>query len=129
MLERQLVAINSAMIMQKQATASAHFASSMGMIAEEIGKTFGELDLTKTQAQYEKAMVQSNSIEERMTMFLDAMEQGTASPMSAASESQLSDEEIDRMIEADVFAAEQAEVGKLDQLESEIEKELARGKA
>lgn len=32
----------------------------------------------------------------------------------------------DRMIEADVLAQEQSELGKLDQLENEIEKELAR---
>ena len=30
------------------------------------------------------------------------------------------------MIEADVLAQEQSELGKLDQLENEIEKELAR---
>jgi len=36
----------------------------------------------------------------------------------------VSDEEIDRMIQADVLAAEKTELGKLDQLESEIAKEL-----
>lgn len=126
MLERQLVAINSAMIVQKQATASAQFAESMGVLAEEIGKTFGELDLTKTQAQWEKAVTQSQSIEERMGLFLDSMETGMGSTSSAPTT--VSDEEIDRMIEADVLAQETSELGKLDQLESEIEKELARSR-
>ena len=35
-----------------------------------------------------------------------------------------SDEEIDRMIQADVLAQEKTELGKLDELESEIAKEL-----
>lgn len=126
MLERQLVAINSAMIIQKQATASAQFAESMGVLAEEIGKTFGELDLTKTQAQWEKAVTQSQSIEERMGLFLDSMEAGMGSTSSAPTT--VSDDEIDRMIEADVLAQETSELGKLDQLESEIEKELARSR-
>ena len=36
----------------------------------------------------------------------------------------VSDEEIDRMIATDVLASEKAELGKLDELESEIAKEL-----
>ncbi len=132
MLERQLVAINSAIILQKQASASGQFATSMSVIAEEIGKTFGELDLTKTQVEWEKAVTQSQSIEERMGLFLDSMEtsaNGQSLTQGAGQSSQVADAEIDRMIEADVLAAEQAELGKLDALESEIERELARGKA
>ena len=40
----------------------------------------------------------------------------------------VSDDEIDRMIQADVLAAEKTELGKLDQLESEIAKELGATK-
>lgn len=123
MLERQLVAISSAQILQKQAAAAAVFASTMAEIAGDIGKSFGDLDLTKTQAQWEKAVLQSSSIEERMGVFLDAMQQ-TAGSSSMADGASVSDDEIDRMIEADVLAAEQAELGKLDALESEIENEL-----
>ena len=36
----------------------------------------------------------------------------------------MTDEEIDRMIEADVLAEERRELGKLDELESEIAREL-----
>ena len=38
------------------------------------------------------------------------------------------DAEIDRMIDADVLAAEKAELSKLDELESEIAKELGQSK-
>jgi len=124
MLERQLVAINSALILQKQASASAQFAQAMDLMSKEIGKTFGELDLTKTQAQWEKAVNQADSIEERMGLFLDAMEQSAGT--AAAPDGAMADDEIDRMIEADVLAEEHSELGKLDALESEIEKELGR---
>ena len=75
MLERQLLSMKNAMLIQKQAEASRQFADSMNTMAREIGRTFGELDLTKTQGDWEKAVAQAGSIEERMDVFLDAMEQ------------------------------------------------------
>ena len=125
MLERQLLSMKNAMLIQKQAEASRQFADSMNTMAREIGRTFGELDLTKTQGDWEKAVAQAGSIEERMDVFLDAMEQ-SGGEMSGASarEDLVTDAEIDRMIEADVLAEERRELGKLDELESEIAKEL-----
>src|ERR1700761_4003362 len=75
MLERQLLAIKNAMLIQQQAQANQQFAESMNLMAGEIGRVFGELDLTKTQAQWEKAVSQAGSMEERMEVFLDSMEQ------------------------------------------------------
>ena len=128
-LERQLLSIKNAMLIQQQAAASMQFAESMNLMAKEIGRVFGELDLTKTQADWERAVSQAGSIEERMELFLESMETNAASgaPVSAPNEV-VSDEEIDRMIQADVLAAEKAELGKLDQLESEIAKELGATK-
>jgi hypothetical protein len=125
MLERQLLSMKNAMLIQQQAQASQQFAESMTLMAGEISRVFGEMDLTKTQSQWEKAVAQAGSLEERMDVFLDSMESSatSASPVSAK-EDLVSDEEIDRMIQADVLAAEKTELGKLDQLESEIAKEL-----
>jgi hypothetical protein len=130
MLERQLLAIKNAMLIQQQAQASQQFAESMNLMAGEIGRIFGEMDLTQTQAQWEKAVAQAGSMEERMEVFLDSMEQSAISGGQATSskEELVSDEEIDRMIQADVLAAEKQELGKLDQLESEIAKELGATK-
>jgi len=129
MLERQLLSIRNAMLIQQQAQASQEFAQSMSLMAREIGRVFGELDLTKTQSDWEKAVTQAGSIEERMDIFLDSMEQSatTASPTSTR-EDLVTDEEIDRMINADVLASEKTELGKLDELESEIAKELGTTK-
>jgi hypothetical protein len=129
MLERQLLSIRNAMLIQQQAQASQQFAESMALMAREIGHVFGELDLTKTQADWERAVSQAGSIEERMDIFLDSMEQSATSGQSTGSREDLvTDEEIDRMISTDVLASEKAELGKLDQLESEIAKELGTTK-
>ena len=130
MLERQLLAIKNAMLIQQQAAASQEFASSMNIMAQEIGRVFGEMDLTRTQAQWEKAVAQASSMEERMEVFLDSMEQTAISggQSSTVNNELVSDDEIDRMIQADVLAAEKQELGKLDELESEIAKELGATK-
>ena len=130
MLERQLLSIKNAMLIQQQAAASQQFAESMALMADEIGRTFGAMDLTKTQAQWERAVAQAGSMEERMEIFLDSMEQSAigASSGTAANTALVTDEEIDRMIQADVLASEKAELGKLDALESEIAKELGATK-
>jgi len=130
MLERQMLATKNAMLINQQAQASREFAESMNLMAQEIGKVFGELDLTKTQAQWERAVAQAGSMEERMEIFLDSMEQSAigASSGTTANTALVTDEEIDRMIQADVLASEKAELGKLDALESEIAKELGATK-
>src|SRR3954451_6391673 len=129
MLERQLLAIKNAMLIQQQAAASQQFAESMTLMAREIGRVFGEMDLTKTQSQWERAVAQAGSMEERMEIFLDSMEQSALSGSTSASSTEaVTDEEIDRMIQADVLAGEKAELGKLDELESEIAKELGATK-
>ncbi|MFI5381528.1 MAG: hypothetical protein ACHRHE_19700 [Tepidisphaerales bacterium] len=127
MLERQLLAMKNAMLIHAQAEASRTFAESMNVMAGEIGKIFGEMDLTKTQVQWEKAVAQAGSMEERMSVFMDSMEQGAISA-SGESSAAVGDDEIDRMIQADLVASEKVELGKLDQLESEIAKELGVNK-
>ena len=129
MLERQLLSIKNAMLIQQQAVASRQFAESMNLMAQEIGQTFKEMDLTKTQADWERAVAQAGSVEEKMDVFLDSMEQSAiGGGVSSAREDLVSDEEIDRMIQADVLASERTELGKLDELESEIAKELGATK-
>jgi hypothetical protein len=113
------------MLIQQQAAASQQFAESMSLMAREIGRVFGEMDLARTQAQWERAVAQAGSMEERMELFLDSMEQSAvAGAAPTAREDLISDEEIDRMINAEVLASERSELGKLDELESEIAREL-----
>jgi hypothetical protein len=122
MLERQLLSVKNALLIKRQAEASADFARSMGLMAGEIGKLFGETDLVKTQADWEKAMVQSQTMEERMDMFLDTVEDVAAQDveMSKAAEV-VTDEEIDRLIEAEAEAEHQKELDKLAGLRAELD--------
>jgi cysteinyl-tRNA synthetase len=122
MLERQLLAVKNALLIKRQAEASADFASSMGMMAAEIGKLFGETDLLKTQADWEKAMVQSQTMEERMDMFLESVEDiATQDVETTAAREIVSDEEIDRLIEAETEAEHQKELDKLAGLRAELD--------
>jgi hypothetical protein len=123
MLERQMLAMKNAMVISQQAQASQQFAESMNLMSKQVADIFGELDLTKTQAGWEKAMSQAGAMEERMEIFLDSMET-SAGGESVSGGSQVTDEELDRMIAADVLASEKEELAKLDQLDSQIAKEL-----
>lgn len=122
LLERQLLSVKNALIIKRQAEASADFAKSMGVLASEIGRLFGETDLVRTQADWEKAMVQSQSMEERMNMFLDTVEDVAAQDveMSGAA-AVVSDEEIDRLIDAEAEAEHRQEMDKLAGLRAELE--------
>ncbi len=121
LLERQLLAVKNALLIKRQAEASADFASSMALMASEVSRMYGDADLVKTQTDWEKAMMQSQSMEERMQMFLESIEQGAAADISAQSMEAISDDEIDRMIAAE----EQVEKARDDQQMSALRAELA----
>ena len=118
MLERQLLAIKNAMLISQQAQASAQFAESMDLMSKQISQIFGDLDLTKTQSQWEKAVAQAGSMEDA----------GRDASVASTREDLVSDDEIDRMINAELVASEKKEMSKLDELESEIAKELGATK-
>ena len=81
---------------------------------------FAKGELTNPE-DWEKAMAQSQSMEERMDMFLDTVEDVASQDveMSKAGEV-ITDEEIDRMIEAESEAEHQRELGKLAGLRAEL---------
>ncbi len=121
MLERQLLTVKNALVIKRQAEASADFSQAMGMMAAEIGKLFGETDLVKTQTDWEKAMVQSQSMEERMNMFLDSVEDiASQDAEMSASDEVISNEDVDRLIDAEAEAAHQKELDKLAGLRAEL---------
>jgi hypothetical protein len=126
-LERQLLSVKNALLIKRQAEASADFAGAMGTMATEIGRLFGETDLIKTQADWEKAMAQSQSMEERMAMFLDSIEDIAAQDVEMTSAEAVSDDEIDRMIEAESEAEHQKELGKLAGLRAELDSLKGKG--
>ena len=126
-LERQLLSIKNALLIKQQAEANAAFSNSMSEMSREISRVFGETNLTKTQAEWEKALAQAQTMEQRMEIFLDSIEDMAAE--DSASADVVTDEEIDSMIEADVLAGEKKELDELKSLGSEIEAELGKGES
>lgn len=126
-LERQLLSVKNAMLIKRQAEASADFTKAMGLMAAEIGKLFGETDLVKTQADWEKAMTQSQTMEERMNMFLDSIEDVAQQDVEMASSETVADEEIDRLISAEADAEQAREMQKLAGLRAELEQLKGQG--
>lgn len=120
MLERQLLAVKNALIIKRQAEATTDFASAMGTMAREISRMFGETDLVKTQMDWEKAMAQSQSMEERMSMFLETVEDLAAADTSATPAEVVTDQEIDAMIEAEAEAEHAKDIDELDALRAEL---------
>lgn len=120
-LERQLLAVRNALLVKRQAEASADFAQAMSLMAREIGRLFGQVDVERTQAEWEKALLQSQSLEERMSLFLEAVESMAAEDAAAGGEGLVSDEEIDRMIEAEAAAEDARERARLEALRAELE--------
>ena len=120
-LERQLLSVKNALVIKRQAEATADFTQAMGLMATEIGRLFGETDLVKTQADWEKAMVQSQTMEERMNMFLDSVEDIAEQDVEMASSEAVADEEIDRLIAAEADAEQAKEMGKLADLRAELD--------
>lgn len=120
LLERQLLAVKNALLIKRQAEASADFAGAMTMMASEVSKLYGDMDLSKTQMQWEKAISQSQSMEERMTLFLEAIEQGAAADVTAAPAEAISDEEIDRLITAEEQVEKARETQQISALRAEL---------
>jgi len=121
LLERQLLAVKNALLIKRQAEASADFAQAMATMAREVSRLYGDTDLERTQVDWEKALMQSQSMEERMQMFLDSIEAGAAADVSAAATEAISDEEIDRMIAAEEEVAAAREAQQMSALRAELD--------
>jgi hypothetical protein len=122
MLERQLLAVKNALLIKRQAEATADFSNAMSMMAGEVSKLYGETNLVKTQMDWEKALMQSQTMEEKMDMFLDAVQEGAAADVSATPSEAVTDDEIDRMIAAEEEAESARGAGEMSALRAELAK-------
>lgn len=126
LMERQLLNIETAKQIRDQTKAHAEFAKAMNVISRSIAQMFKGINLVKTQANFEKAMVNAQSVEEKMDLLLEVTSESLFGYEGEQAGTELvSDEEIDRMIEA---SAEEEESAGIDtEIESglkEVEKEL-----
>jgi hypothetical protein len=97
MLERQILNLETASQIKDQVEANASFANAMGAVSKAISQMFGSVNLTKTQAGFEKAMAQAENMEERISIFMD-MSSESMMGYEGDSDELVPDREIERML-------------------------------
>lgn len=98
MLERQMLTIEAAYQMKNQAESFAVFAESMGVVSKSINEIYKTTDLESTQRNFEHAMMQAETMGQRMDLFLDMTKESLFEQDSATGETLVTDAEIDQMI-------------------------------
>jgi hypothetical protein len=118
MRERQLLSIETAVQIKNQAESDADFAKSMGSVAKAVSEVYGSVDFAKTQKNFEKAMMQAETLQQQMEIFLEMTQEHVMSGEVEGEDQVVSDAEIDKMLDEEV---EHEESGSLDK---DIEKGL-----
>ncbi len=124
MLERQMLTIEAAYQMKNQAESFAVFAESMGVVSKSINEVYKTTDLESTQRNFEHAMMQAETMGQRMDLFLDMTKDSLFEQDSATGEQLVTDEEIDQMI--GVSTADRKKMSR-EELDREIARELGEG--
>ena len=87
-----------------------------------------ERQLLTVKNDWEKAMLQAETMDERMDMFLDSIEDMAAEGADLKADSEvITDEEVDRMIEAEAEAEHRKELDKIAGLRAELDALKQRG--
>ena len=128
MRERQLLSIETAIQIKNQAESDTDFAKSMGSVAKSIAEVYGSVDFVKTQKNFEKAMMQAETLQQQMDVFLEMSTEHVMSGEVEGEEEVVSDAEIDRMISEEVVHEESAGVDKeiekgLKEIQDELDKQ------
>jgi len=128
MRERQLLSIETAVQIKTQAESDADFARSMGAVAKSISEVYGATDFVKTQKNFEKAMMQAETLQQQMDVFLEMSAEHVMSGEVEGESEVISDAEIDRMLDEEVVHDEgkgvDTEIEKgLKDIQDELDKE------
>jgi hypothetical protein len=126
-LERQLLALESAVQVKEQAEGHYEFANAMNALSKSIAEVFGATDMAKTQVNFEKAMSQAETLEEKMDTFLEMTSDSMFDYEGSSERELVSDKDIDKMLEEEVEHEEGA--GADDEIEndlSSIQKEIEK---
>jgi hypothetical protein len=119
MRERQLLSIETAVQIKNQAESDADFAKSMGSVAKAVSEVYGSVDFAKTQKNFEKAMMQAETLQQQMEIFLEMTQEHVMAGDVEGEDQVVSDAEIDKMLDEEVVHEEAG--GALDK---DIEKGL-----
>ncbi len=120
-LERQLLSLETAIQVKNQTEAHAQFIQSMNSLSKAVHLAFGKVDLGKCQKNFQQALTQAESLQERMDIFLDVQEKTNEEPNSSS----LDEERIIEEIEAKINQGWKTSLDKeIEKEMGEIEKEL-----
>lgn len=128
MRERQLLSIETAVQIKNQAESDADFAKSMGAVAKAVSEVYGSVDFAKTQKNFEKAMMQADTLQQQMEIFLEMTQEHVMSGEVEGEDQVVSDAEIDRMLDDEVVREEGGTVDKdiekgLKDIQDELDRE------
>lgn len=126
MRERQLLSLETAMQIKNQAESDGEFARAMMEVSKSIAEVYGSTDLAKTQKNFERAMMQAETLQDRMQIVVESMSD-TLSTSDEDAEKILSDKDIDRMIDEEAVHEEKGELDKeIEKGLKEIEEEMGK---
>ena len=118
MRERQLLSIETAVQIKNQAESDADFAKSMGSVAKAVSEVYGSVDFAKTQKNFEKAMMQAETLQQQMEIFLEMTQEHVMSGEVEGEDQVVSDAEIDKMLDEEVVHDEEG---------SSVDKDIQKG--
>ncbi|MBI4563925.1 MAG: hypothetical protein HY716_04430 [Planctomycetes bacterium] len=116
--ERQLLSIETAVQIKSQAESDSDFVQSMASVAKSIAEVYGATDMVKTQKNFEKALMQAETLQQQMDVFLEMTTEHVMTGEAEGESEVVSDAEIDRMLNEEVTHEETQDV------DTEIEKGL-----
>ncbi|HLY76079.1 MAG TPA: hypothetical protein VKU80_18315 [Planctomycetota bacterium] len=128
MRERQLLSIETAVQIKNQAESDSDFAKSMGAVAKAVSEVYGSVDFAKTQKNFEKAMMQAETLQQQMEIFLEMTQEHVMSGEVEGEDQVVSDAEIDKMLDEEVVHEEGGSVDKdiekgLKDIQDELDRE------
>lgn len=130
MRERQLLSIETAVQIKNQAESDADFAKSMGAVAKAVSEVYGSVDFAKTQKNFEKAMMQADTLQQQMEIFLEMTQEHVMAGEVEGEDQVVSDAEIDKMLDEEVVHEEGGSVDKdIEKGLKDIQDELDREKS
>ena len=127
MMERQLLNLEVFKQLKGQAEAQADFARSLEVVSEAIAESYGSVNLAQVQKNCEKAIAQSEGMQNMMELMMEQTSESMANMEGAQTDDLVSDAEIDRMIDEEIVAEEADEMdekfgSRLDALRERFEK-------
>ncbi|RMG14091.1 MAG: hypothetical protein D6731_10835 [Planctomycetota bacterium] len=127
LMERQLLNLEVFKQLKGQAEAQAEFARSLEVVSEAIAESYGSVNLAQVHANCERAIAQSESMQNMMELMMEQTSESMAHMEGAQADDLVSDEEIERMIDEEIVAEEADEMDakmgdRLDALRERFEK-------